>query len=130
MAGPVIPEQRDGEPEPLTPRQHVVWEFIRDHVEMHGFPPSVREIGDAVGLASTCSVHHHLRMLRRKGWIRHYPNRTRAIALTVSEDDELIPVRLSRAEWRDVRRGLSDFWPATVGPLFDALERMDLGEVA
>src|ERR1700704_2827153 len=62
----------------LTPRQRKVLEVIRDWVERFGYPPSVREIGDAVGLTSTSSVHHQLRTLERKGDLRRDPNRTRA----------------------------------------------------
>lgn len=67
------------EPTGLTPRQRKVLEVIRDWVERFGYPPSVREIGDAVGLTSTSSVHHQLRTLERKGYLRRDPNRTRAV---------------------------------------------------
>jgi repressor LexA len=67
------------EPAGLTPRQRRVLEVIRDWVERFGYPPSVREIGDAVGLTSTSSVHHQLRTLERKGYLRRDPNRTRAV---------------------------------------------------
>ena len=66
-------------PAGLTPRQRKVLEVIRDWVERFGYPPSVREIGDAVGLTSTSSVHHQLRTLERKGYLRRDPNRTRAV---------------------------------------------------
>ncbi|MGH8967423.1 MAG: transcriptional repressor LexA [Actinomycetes bacterium] len=67
------------EPARLTPRQRKVLEVIRDWVDRFGYPPSVREIGDAVGLTSTSSVHHQLRALERKGYLRRDPNRTRAV---------------------------------------------------
>jgi repressor LexA len=67
------------DPVGLTPRQRKVLEVIRDWVERFGYPPSVREIGDAVGLTSTSSVHHQLRTLERKGYLRRDPNRTRAV---------------------------------------------------
>ncbi|OLT14881.1 repressor LexA [Pseudonocardia sp. CNS-139] len=67
------------EPAGLTPRQRKVLEVIRDWVDRFGYPPSVREIGDAVGLTSTSSVHHQLRTLERKGYLRRDPNRTRAV---------------------------------------------------
>ncbi|MGQ0572602.1 MAG: transcriptional repressor LexA [Pseudonocardia sp.] len=67
------------EPAGLTPRQRRVLEVIRDWVERYGYPPSVREIGDAVGLTSTSSVHHQLRTLERKGYLRRDPHRTRAV---------------------------------------------------
>jgi repressor LexA len=76
------------EPAGLTPRQRKVLEVIRDWVERFGYPPSVREIGDAVGLTSTSSVHHQLRTLERKGYLRRDPNRTRAV--DVRGPDELV----------------------------------------
>jgi repressor LexA len=63
----------------LTPRQHKVLETIRDSVERRGYPPSMREIGDAAGLASPSSVSHQLMALERKGYLRRDPNRPRAI---------------------------------------------------
>jgi repressor LexA len=70
----------------LTPRQRKVLEVIRDWVERFGYPPSVREIGDAVGLTSTSSVHHQLRTLERKGYLRRDPNRTRAVDVRGPDD--------------------------------------------
>ena len=75
------------EPVGLTPRQRKVLEVIRDWVERFGYPPSVREIGDAVGLTSTSSVHHQLRTLERKGYLRRDPNRTRAVDVRGPEDN-------------------------------------------
>ncbi|WP_246281766.1 transcriptional repressor LexA [Fodinicola acaciae] len=71
----------DGPPDPagLTPRQHRILAVIRDSVERRGYPPSVREIGDAVGLASPSSVAHQLSALQRKGFLRRDPNRPRAV---------------------------------------------------
>src|SRR6201996_6750932 len=63
----------------LTPRQRKVLEVIRDAVERRGYPPSVREIGEAVGLTSTSSVAHQLKVLEDKGLLRRDPNRPRAI---------------------------------------------------
>ena len=65
----------------LTPRQRRVLEVIRDAVERRGYPPSVREIGEAVGLASSSSVHHQLETLVRKGYIRRDANRPRAMEI-------------------------------------------------
>ncbi len=65
----------------LTPRQRRVLEVIRDWVERLGYPPSVREIGEAVGLTSTSSVAHQLRALERKGYLRRDPNRPRAVGI-------------------------------------------------
>ncbi|MCZ9324938.1 MULTISPECIES: transcriptional repressor LexA [Nocardia] len=63
----------------LTVRQRKVLEVIRTSVSERGYPPSIREIGDAVGLTSTSSVAHQLRALERKGYLRRDPNRPRAV---------------------------------------------------
>ena len=82
----------DREPDPsgsgpaLTPRQRKVLEVIRDHVERQGYPPSVREIGDAVGLTSTSSVAHQMRVLEKKGFLRRDPNRPRALDVRLPEE--------------------------------------------
>jgi repressor LexA len=75
------------DPTTLTPRQRKVLAVIRDWVDRFGYPPSVREIGDAVGLTSTSSVHHQLRTLERKGYLRRDPNRTRAVDVRSPEED-------------------------------------------
>lgn len=63
----------------LSPRQRKILAFIRDWVERHGYPPSVREIGEAVGLVSPSSVAYQLKELERKGFLRRDPNRPRAV---------------------------------------------------
>ncbi|WP_433656428.1 transcriptional repressor LexA [Nocardia sp. CA-128927] len=63
----------------LTVRQRKVLDVIRSSVSERGYPPSIREIGDAVGLTSTSSVAHQLRALERKGFLRRDPNRPRAV---------------------------------------------------
>ncbi|HEX5494396.1 MAG TPA: transcriptional repressor LexA [Mycobacteriales bacterium] len=63
----------------MTERQRQILEMIRDSVERRGYPPSMREIGQAVGLASTSSVTHQLAALERKGFLRRDPNRPRAV---------------------------------------------------
>jgi repressor LexA len=67
----------------LTQRQRMVLEVIRDSVQRRGYPPSMREIGEAVGLTSTSSVSHQLRTLQRKGYLRRDPNRPRAVEVRV-----------------------------------------------
>ena len=67
----------------LTPRQRRVLEVIRDSVERRGYPPSMREIGEAVGLTSTSSVAHQLASLQRKGFLRRDANRPRAVEVTL-----------------------------------------------
>ncbi|GGK41570.1 transcriptional repressor LexA [Nocardia camponoti] len=63
----------------LTVRQRTVLDVIRTSVTERGYPPSIREIGDAVGLTSTSSVAHQLRALERKGYLHRDPNRPRAV---------------------------------------------------
>jgi len=63
----------------LTPRQRRVLDVIRDSVDSRGYPPSMREIGEKVGLTSSSSVSHQLRVLEQKGLLRRDPNRPRAI---------------------------------------------------
>jgi len=63
----------------LTARQRRILEFIREWVEAHGYPPSVREIGEAVDLVSPSSVAYQLKELERKGYLRRDPNRPRAV---------------------------------------------------
>ncbi len=63
----------------LTARQRRVLETIRDAIERRGYPPSMREIGEAAGLASPSSVAHQLTALERKGYLRRDPHRPRAI---------------------------------------------------
>jgi repressor LexA len=71
----------DGPPDEtgLTPRQRKVLEVIRDSVERRGYPPTVREIGEAVGLTSTSSVSYQLLTLQKKGFLRKDPSRPRAV---------------------------------------------------
>lgn len=68
---------------PLTTRQRQVLEFIDAEVRQRGYPPSVREIGDAVGLSSPSTVHAHLAALQDKGYLRRDPSKPRAIEVTL-----------------------------------------------
>jgi repressor LexA len=68
-------ERADG----LTTRQRVILDVIRESVSRRGYPPSIREICEAAGLASTSSVAHQLAVLERKGYLRRDPNRPRAV---------------------------------------------------
>jgi repressor LexA len=65
----------------LTTRQQEIWQFLAEYVDEHGYPPTVREIGDAVGLASPSTVHAHLANLERAGLLRRDPTKPRAIEL-------------------------------------------------
>ena len=82
-----VRELPDGPPDAagLTPRQRRVLSFIRDSVESRGYPPSMREIGVAVGLTSSSSVAHQLRVLEGKGFLRRDPNRPRAVEVLLPD---------------------------------------------
>ncbi|MDP9240449.1 MAG: transcriptional repressor LexA [Actinomycetota bacterium] len=92
--GESVTEIGDGPPDEagLTARQRRILEVIRDHMQRQGYPPSVREIGEAVGLTSTSSVAHQLGALQAKGFLRRDANRPRAVDVRLPEaagdDDE------------------------------------------
>ena len=71
----------DADATDLTERQRTILAMIHDHVDQHDYPPSVREIGDAVGLRSTSSVHAQLQTLADKGYLRRDPTKPRALEL-------------------------------------------------
>jgi repressor LexA len=75
----------------LTARQQEIWKFLTDYVDEHGYPPTVREIGEAVGLASPSTVHAHLANLERAGLIKRDPTKPRALELR--RDPRPEPVR-------------------------------------
>ncbi|HEY3367936.1 MAG TPA: transcriptional repressor LexA [Symbiobacteriaceae bacterium] len=66
-------------PDGLTERQRQVLQFIKDEIRHKGYPPSVREIGEAIGLSSSSTVHGHMARLEEKGYIRRDPTKPRAI---------------------------------------------------
>lgn len=66
-------------PEALTERQRQILQFIKDEIRAKGYPPSVREIGEAIGLSSSSTVHGHMTRLEEKGYIRRDPTKPRAI---------------------------------------------------
>jgi repressor LexA len=65
----------------LSEKSVEIYDVIVEHTELHGWAPSVREIGERVGLTSTSTVHHHLRRLERHGLIVRGPRQSRAISL-------------------------------------------------
>ncbi|MFI1993601.1 transcriptional repressor LexA [Actinoplanes sp. NPDC020271] len=71
----------DGSPPRITAKQQRILSVIRDSVRDRGFPPTVREIGAAVGLVSPSSVAHHLKVLERHGLLRRQPHGSRAVEL-------------------------------------------------
>jgi repressor LexA len=84
----------------LTGRQQEIWKFLTDYVDEHGYPPTVREIGEAVGLASPSTVHAHLANLERAGLIKRDPTKPRALELR--RDPKPEPARAAAAD--DVHR--------------------------
>jgi repressor LexA len=85
-----VSELPDGPPDAtgLTPRQQRVLNVIHDSLEARGYPPSMREIGEKVGLTSSSSVSHQLKVLEEKGFLKRDPNRPRA--LSVFNPDETV----------------------------------------
>ena len=86
----------------LTGRQQEIWDFLVGYVDRHGYPPTVREIGSAVGLASPSTVHAHLANLERAGLLRRDPTKPRALELIGREKRE--PAPEAEPEQRDVAR--------------------------
>ena len=86
-AGSRVSELPDGPPDAtgLTPRQQRVLATIKEAIEKRGYPPSMREIGQAVGLTSSSSVAHQLRVLEEKGFLKRDPNRPRALEVFLPE---------------------------------------------
>jgi repressor LexA len=72
----------------LTERQQEIWNFLVEYVDRHGYPPTVREIGEEVGLASPSTVHAHLANLERAGLLRRDPTKPRALELIGRERRE------------------------------------------
>jgi len=65
----------------LTARQQEIWNYLVEYVDRHGYPPTVREIGEQVGLASPSTVHAHLANLERAGLLKRDPTKPRALEL-------------------------------------------------
>ena len=79
----------------LTPKQQQIYDYILSFSEEHGYPPSVREIADAVGLKSPSTVHFHLKGLREAGLITQAEGKTRAISVSpeaVRERRDQVPI--------------------------------------
>ncbi|XKH54682.1 transcriptional repressor LexA [Citricoccus nitrophenolicus] len=77
---------RDPSVRPLTDRQRIILGSIRSAIAAHGYPPSMREIGDAAGLASLSSVTHQLGQLEKLGYLRKDPGRPRAMEVLLDEN--------------------------------------------
>ena len=76
--------------EKISKRQEAILDFIKEEVKQKGYPPSVREIGTAVGLASSSTVHGHLARLESKGYIRRDPTKPRAIEVLDPMGEEIV----------------------------------------
>jgi repressor LexA len=76
----------------LTARQQEIWNFLVEYVDRHGYPPTVREIGERVGLASPSTVHAHLANLERAGLLRRDPTKPRALELIGREKRQAEPM--------------------------------------
>jgi repressor LexA len=85
----------------LTARQQEIWNYLVEYVDHHGYPPTVREIGEQVGLASPSTVHAHLANLERAGLLRRDPTQPRALELIGRERREAAP---AAGDARDVSR--------------------------
>src|SRR5262247_1760436 len=81
----------DDAKEPLTERQRAVLEFISDSIERRGYPPTLREIGEHMGIRSTNGVNDHLKALEKKGYLRREDMKSRALKLV--EDAVPTPIR-------------------------------------
>jgi len=92
------------EPALLTARQQEIWNYLVEYVDGHGYPPTVREIGEQVGLASPSTVHAHLANLERAGLLRRDPTKPRALELIGRERREPEPDNAERFEVGDVAR--------------------------
>lgn len=100
----------------LTTRQRKVLEFLRDEIEKRGYPPSMREIGAAVGLTSTSSVAHQLRALEGLGYVKRDPNRPRALEIFLPD---VMAARRSMSASSDAKStfdetGINDAAPSAV----------------
>lgn len=105
----------------LTPRQRRLLEVIQNAVTKNGYPPSIREMGDKIGLASTSSVSHQLRALEQQGFLRRDPRRPRALEVLLPEpataepaaNDTVIGVSGDAIDTPDIT-GIGDAFPDAV----------------
>src|SRR5205814_2731522 len=88
--------------EPLTDRQRAVLEFISQSIERRGYPPTLREIGEYMGIRSTNGVNDHLRALERKGYLRREDMKSRALRV-VDVNDRQAPARSTDDNIMDIR---------------------------
>ncbi|MEN2766355.1 transcriptional repressor LexA [Ornithinibacillus xuwenensis] len=101
----------------LSNRQQAILDYIKEQVKIKGYPPSVREIAEAVGLASSSTVHGHLSRLESKGFIRRDPTKPRAIEILDFEEELTIP--------RDEARYAPVIGKVTAGVPITAVENIE-----
>lgn len=87
----------------LSKRQREIYDFVVGYVDQHGYPPTVREIGEAVGLASPSTVHAHLANLERAGYVKRDPTKPRALELLARDRAVASSGRARRATGREPR---------------------------
>ncbi|WP_088808802.1 MULTISPECIES: transcriptional repressor LexA [Listeria] len=112
----------------LSKRQQDIYEFIKSEVKDKGYPPSVREIGEAVGLASSSTVHGHLARLETKGLIRRDPTKPRAIEILSMEDDVPTPAVVNIPLIGKVTAGMPITAIENIDEYFPLPESMAAGE--
>ncbi len=100
----------------LSKRQQMIYDFIKSEVETKGYPPSVREIAKAVGLASSSTVHGHLERIENKGYIRRDPTKPRAI--------EILDIKMNHAT-KDPARYAPVIGKVTAGVPITAVENIE-----
>jgi repressor LexA len=101
----------------LTRRQRRILEVIKDAVDTRGYPPSIREMGESVGLASSSSVAHQLKVLEQKGFLRRDPNRPRALEVLLPGEGAQAPASSHPAREQGLdsdETGINDAYPAPV----------------
>ncbi|MGM8213336.1 transcriptional repressor LexA [Virgibacillus sp. W0430] len=101
----------------LSKRQKMIVEYIKSEVQTKGYPPSVREIAEAVGLASSSTVHGHLERIESKGYIRRDPTKPRAIEILDCSEDSHVP--------RDEARYAPLIGKVTAGSPITAIENIE-----
>lgn len=100
----------------LSKRQQMIYDFIKSEVEVRGYPPSVREIAKAVGLASSSTVHGHLSRMENKGYIKRDPTKPRAI--------EIVDMEIGNTT-KDVARYAPVIGKVTAGVPITAIENIE-----
>src|SRR5699024_9410757 len=100
----------------LSKRQQMIFDFIKSEVEVKGYPPSVREIAKAVGLASSSTVHGHLERIENKGYIRRDPTKPRAIEILDQSDNNIV---------KDAARYAPVIGKVTAGSPITAIENIE-----